>query len=115
MRSWCALIWARARYKNPLTPPKESVYSKVYISGEGAMAFTMKDLRYRARLLLHAIRRGERQTLTYRGHAVAQIIPITPKESRAFEAIGFGIWKDRPDMKDVTQWLDEKRKLRFEG
>lgn len=77
------------------------------------MAFTMKDLRVRARLLLQAVRRGERQTLTYRGHAVAQIIPITKKEERAFEAIGFGIWKDRPDMKDVTRWLIEKRKPRF--
>ena len=77
------------------------------------MAVSMKDLRYRTRQVLQSLGRGERPIITYRGHPLARIVPLSSAEKRAFRPVGFGIWKDRADMKDVSRWLDEQRKPRF--
>jgi hypothetical protein len=36
------------------------------------------------------------------------------KTEREFIPVGFGIWKDRKDLKDVIKWVDERRKERFQ-
>ncbi len=78
------------------------------------MAVSVKDLRYRTGQVLKSLSRGAKPVITYRGYAVARIIPLTLSERKSFSDIGFGMWKDRPDLKDVSKWLDEQRKPRFE-
>ncbi len=77
------------------------------------MAVSMKDLRYRTKQVLQSLKRGEKPVITYRGQAVARIVPLTSSEKKAFRDIGFGMWKNRSDLKDVSRWLDEQRKPRF--
>lgn len=77
------------------------------------MAVTMKDLRYRTKQVLQSLRRGEKPIITYRGHPLARLVPLTSVEKKSFSKIGFGMWRDRTDMKNVTQWLSEQRKPRF--
>ena len=77
------------------------------------MAVSVKDLRYRTKQVLQGLKRGEKPVITYRGHPVARIVPITSLEKKAFRDIGFGMWKDRSDLKDVSRWLDEQRRPRF--
>ena len=78
------------------------------------MAVSTKDLRYKTKQVLQSVKRGERPVITYRGHPIARIVPLSSSEKKAFRDIGFGMWKDRTDMKDVSQWLDEQRKPRHE-
>ena len=78
------------------------------------MAVSVKNLRYQTGQVIKSLNRGARPVITYRGHPVARLIPFTLAEKRSFHDIGFGMWKGRPDMKDVSQWLDQKRKPRFE-
>ena len=77
------------------------------------MAVSTKDLRYKTKQVLQSVKRGERPVITYRGHPIARIVPLSSSEKKAFRDIGFGMWKDRTDMKDVSQWLDEQRKPRY--
>lgn len=77
------------------------------------MAVSVKDLRYKTKQVLQSLKRGEKPTITYRGHPVARIIPLTHTDKKAFRDIGFGMWKNHPQMKDVNRWLDERRKPRF--
>lgn len=77
------------------------------------MTISAKDLRYKTKQVLQSLQRGEKPVITFRGRAVARIIPLKDSEKKAFNPIGFGMWKDRPDLKNVSQWLDEQRKPRF--
>lgn len=78
------------------------------------MAVSVKNLRYQTGQVLKSLARGEKPVITFRGRPVARLIPFTPAEKRSFHDIGFGMWKGRPDMEDVSLWLDQKRKPRFE-
>jgi antitoxin (DNA-binding transcriptional repressor) of toxin-antitoxin stability system len=77
------------------------------------MAISIKDLRYRSRQVLQSLKRGEKPVITYRGHPIARIIPLSAADKRTFREVGFGMWKSRSDLKDVNQWLDNQRKPRF--
>lgn len=77
------------------------------------MAVSIKDLRYKTRQVLQSLKRGEKPVITYRGRAVARIIPFPSSEKKAFRDIGFGMWKDRADLRNVSQWLNDQRKPRF--
>ena len=73
---------------------------------------TAKDLRYNVSSLLGQVQRGSEITITMRGKPVAILKPIK-KNARKFSESGFGIWKQREDLKDVSGWLDEIRRPRF--
>ncbi len=77
------------------------------------MEVSVKDLRYRTKQVLQSLKRGEKPVITYRGHPIAKIIPLTAADRSKFFEIGFGMWKDRPDLKDVSQWLNQQRKPRY--
>ena len=77
------------------------------------MAVSIRDLRYRTKQVLRSLQRGEKPVISYRGHPIARILPLSREDKRSFRDIGFGIWRDRPDLKNVSQWLDEQRKPRF--
>jgi len=79
------------------------------------MKASVVDLRYRTKEILKAIERGETVTLLYRGKEKAQIVPIAQEKTKAkiSELPGFGMWKDREDMKDVAAYVRRIRRGRF--
>jgi prevent-host-death family protein len=74
---------------------------------------TAKDLRLRTATVLDEVRRGHEVTVTYRGQSIAVLVPIEKARARRLKPIGFGMWRDRRDMRDVRKWVDERRRNRF--
>ncbi len=72
---------------------------------------TAKELRSRAAAILERVRKGDEVVITKRGESVAVMKPVQTVE-KPFNPVGFGVWKGRREMKDVKQWLDERRKER---
>lgn len=55
----------------------------------------------------------KRYLITKFGKPKAMMIPIDKRlvtKKRNTNLAGFGIWKDRQDMKDTAQWVSQKRK-----
>ncbi|OHB69039.1 MAG: hypothetical protein A2W23_02430 [Planctomycetes bacterium RBG_16_43_13] len=73
---------------------------------------TAKELRSKTSSILETIRKGRDVTITLRGKSVAVIKPLL-KEEREFNPVGFGMWKERKDIKNVAEWVAERRKERF--
>lgn len=73
---------------------------------------TAKELRNRASAILESVRKGEEIVITLRGKSIAVLKPLQKPEKR-FNPVGFGIWKDRKDLQDVSAWLEERRTARF--
>lgn len=74
---------------------------------------TAKELRNRASSILESVAKGNEVIITMRGKSIAVLKPFK-KTEREFIPVGFGIWKDRKDLKDVIKWVDERRKERFQ-
>ncbi|MEW5746213.1 MAG: type II toxin-antitoxin system prevent-host-death family antitoxin [Nitrospirota bacterium] len=74
---------------------------------------TAKELRNRAAAILESVRKGNEVVITMRGEPVATLKPFKKNEKK-FNPVGFGMWKDRKDLKDAAQWLNERRKERFQ-
>ena len=74
---------------------------------------TAKELRSRAAAILERVRKGDEVSITMRGKSIAIMKPVQ-EHDRPFNFIGFGMWKDRGEMKDVKKWLDERRKERYQ-
>lgn len=73
---------------------------------------TAKELRYKTSSILANIRKGSEVIITLRGKSVAVLKPLEKGEKR-FNPVGFGIWKDRTDLKNPAEWVEEKRRERF--
>lgn len=76
---------------------------------------TAKELRNKVSSVLREVRRGKEVFISYRGKEIAVLKPIEEKVIKEFNAVGFGMWKERQDLKDVEEWLAEKRKPRYSG
>ena len=80
------------------------------------MKASIVDLRYRMKAVLAALDRGEPVTVLHRGKEKARLVPIetkTPKRHPS-EDPAFGIWKSRPEMRDVRKYVRTLRKPRFD-
>ncbi len=77
-----------------------------------AITVTTKQLRSEMGRILKRVSAGEHVTVTLRGRAVAIILPIESVPCD-YDPIGFGMWRDREDMKDVQAWLDRIRQPRY--
>ncbi len=75
---------------------------------------TAKDLRIRAAAILETVSKGTEVVITKRGKSIAILKPFAAKAGKEFSPVGFGLWKDRKDLKDVTGWVDKRRKERFQ-
>lgn len=75
------------------------------------MKASIVDLRYRMKDVLKALDRGEPVTVLYRGKEKARLVPISEEKPkmRVEDHPAWGMWKDREDMKDPSEWV---RKLR---
>ena len=74
---------------------------------------TAKDLRQRTAALLDEVRRGQQVIITYRGKSVAILAPVEKAECKGFNSIGFGMWQDRKEMRNVEKWLKDLREPRY--
>lgn len=74
---------------------------------------TAKELRTRTSSILESVIKGNEVIITMRGKSIAVLKPFK-KIEREFIPVGFGIWKDRKDLKDIIKWVDERRKERFQ-
>ncbi len=74
---------------------------------------TAKELRYRTSSILESVKKGEEVIITMRGKSIAMLRPLKKQENR-FNSIGFGLWKDRKDLRNVNEWIDEKRRPRYQ-
>ena len=72
---------------------------------------TAKELRFKTSAILEETKKGNEVMITFRGKPVAILKPIK-EEEHDFKPIGFGLWKDRKDMEDVSTWVDERRNER---
>lgn len=75
---------------------------------------TAKDLRIRASAILEDVEKGHEVVITKRGKSVAVLMPLN-KRTENFKPTGFGMWKDRKDLDDVSEWIDNLRKERTDG
>lgn len=79
------------------------------------MKATVLDLRRNLGKILEAIERNETVTLSKRGREIALIVPR--KEAREplslRDSPAFGLWKDRADMANPSEYVRRIRKGRF--
>jgi len=74
---------------------------------------TAKELRTHASAILERVRKGDEVVITMRGKSIAVMTPVSRSE-KPFSPAGFGIWKGRKELSDVTKWIDERRKERHQ-
>lgn len=77
------------------------------------MTVTARDLRQRAAEVLRAVRHGVSVTITYRGKIVGVIRPTGEVEERAFDPVGFGMWRTESRTRDVPARIVRLREPRF--
>ncbi len=75
---------------------------------------TAKELRTKAASILETVSKGNEVVITKRGKSIAVLKPFVKKLKKEFSPVVFGLWKDRKDLKDVTGWVEKRRKERFQ-
>jgi prevent-host-death family protein len=77
------------------------------------MQATSKDLRFHTKEILDAAVRGEEVIITFHGKPYAKIVPIDNSLNKDSKQNEFcGMWKDRSDMDNVTDYVRNLRKRR---
>ena len=75
---------------------------------------TAKELRNRAAAILETVSKGNEVVITKRGKSIAILRPFLEKSKKEFSSVGFGLWKNRKDMKDIAGWVEKQRGERFQ-
>lgn len=82
------------------------------------MKASILDLRRKTREILSALDHNEPVTLTHRGKPKGIIYPVGSGNAgtmKVAEHPAFGMWKDRDDLKDVTEAVRTIRKGRTDA
>ncbi|OGW13224.1 MAG: hypothetical protein A2W77_07555 [Nitrospinae bacterium RIFCSPLOWO2_12_39_16] len=74
---------------------------------------TAKEFIRQVSAILEDVRKGEEITIIKNGESIAILKPFR-RNGKQFNPVGFGMWKDRKDLKDVIRWIIERRKERFQ-
>ncbi|MBI3570042.1 MAG: type II toxin-antitoxin system prevent-host-death family antitoxin [Gammaproteobacteria bacterium] len=80
------------------------------------MKTTTKDLRTHTKRTLDAVERGQEVVITVCGKPRAKIVALqSRKRSQRVKGKAplFGIWKDHPDSRNVSTYVDNLRSGRF--
>lgn len=82
------------------------------------MKATVTELRRNTEKIIEAIERHETVTLSHRGKEIAYIVPKeAPAQATSSGSIrdepAFGMWADREDMKDPTEYVRQLRRSRY--
>ena len=78
------------------------------------MEITTKELRIQPGRIIDQVANGQEITVTFRGKALARIVPIKTKlkTSNKEEISIFGLWKNHEDSKIVEDYVRDLRKGR---
>lgn len=76
------------------------------------MEITTKELRIQPGKIIDQVAHGQEVTVTYRGRALARIVPIDGKAKEKEGASIFGMWRTRPAGPSVEDTVREIRKGR---
>lgn len=83
------------------------------------MKITTLQLRRDTKRLVEALDNNQTVTIVYRGKVKGVVYPVgqTPdrKRMKVTEHPAFGMWADRSDMRDVSKYVREIRKGRFDA
>jgi len=75
------------------------------------MQATSKDFRFHIKEILDAAMRGEEVIITFHGKPCAKkIVPIAKSSKKNKHNEFCGMWKDRTDMEDVEEYVQNLRK-----
>lgn len=77
------------------------------------MKATAKDLRFRSKVLIDAVNRGEEVVITFRGKPCAKLVPYQETKKQTGKNELFGIWKDNDTVQNVDEYVRNLRKGRF--
>jgi prevent-host-death family protein len=70
---------------------------------------TAKDLKQKTAAILDEVERGQEIVVTRRGRSIARIAPLPRSAASALTKTGFGMWRDRADLRDMERWIDRVR------
>jgi len=76
------------------------------------MKATSKDLRFHTKEIMDTAQRGEEVIITYHGKPYVKITSIIKKTQKNKENTFCGMWKDRSDIDNVTDYVRKLRKGR---
>ena len=78
------------------------------------MNVTMTDLQRKPKTVMRAVQRLGRVVVTCRGKDIATIYSVKPPPGipSVKDSPSFGMWKDRPEMKNPTEWVRRLRRPR---
>ena len=78
------------------------------------MEITTKELRIQPGRIIDQVANGQEITVTFRGKALARIVPIKTKSktSKKEEISIFGLWKNHEDSNNVEDYVRDLRKGR---
>lgn len=77
------------------------------------MEVTTKELRIQPGKIIDQVVHGEEVTVTFRGKALARIVPVVPGRLKTFEEVDiFGMWNDQNPSTPVDDIVRALRKGR---
>jgi len=78
------------------------------------MVITVQQLKTQSGRIFGNVRNGQEMTISYKGRICAKIVPFNVDFANNNNADNelFGIWKDRDDMSDPSQYVRQIRKAR---
>lgn len=78
------------------------------------MQATAKDLRFHSTELLNTVKRGEEVVITYRGKPCAKLVPIEEPNTTVSKNELFGLWQNHDQPENVSKYVRNLRKGRFD-
>ena len=78
------------------------------------MVITMQQLKIQPGKIFSEVSKGQEMAVSYRGKICAKIIPFNVKKANNNNSDNelFGMWKDRDDIGDASQYVRKIRKAR---
>jgi len=78
------------------------------------MTITVQQLKTQPGRIFGKVRNGQEMAISYKGKICAKIVPFTVDIANSNNSDDelFGIWKDRDDMSDPSQYVRQIRKAR---
>ncbi len=78
------------------------------------MVITMQQLKTQPSRIFGKVRKGQEMAVSYKGKICAKIVPfnVDLANNNNLDNELFGIWKDRDDMNEPSQYVRQIRKAR---
>ena len=74
------------------------------------MIVSIKELRQKTKEIIDLVENGNSVVITYRGNKKAKVVPLETNLTKT--NLGFGMWSDRTDIEDSSNYVKSMRKGR---